>query len=79
MKHDERSIADPERLAQASQEFLQLSRRASPIQIRIALYLMRLLFERRQAPSASVDAELKRVWSAIDSGRLQDIHLPGLH
>jgi hypothetical protein len=79
MKRNERPMTDAERLAKASQEFLQLSRRASPLQIRIALYLMRLLFERRQAPSASVDAELKRVWSAIDSGRLQDIHPPGLH
>jgi hypothetical protein len=71
--------ATVDRLARASNEFLQLSRRASPLQIRIALYLMRLLFERQQAPSARVDAEIARVWRAIDSGRLQDIDVPHLH
>jgi len=80
MKYEKPSIAETaDRLAKASHEFLQLSRRASPLQIRIALYLMRLLFERQQAPSARVDAEIARVWRAIDSGRLQDIDVPHLH
>ena len=71
--------ATVDRLARASHEFLQLSRRASPLQIRIALYLMRLLFERQQAPGPAVDAEIARVWRAIENGRLHDIDLPGLH
>jgi len=80
MKYEKPSIAETaDRLAKASHEFLQLSRRASPLQIRIALYLMRLLFERQQAPSGAVDAEITRVWSAIENGRLHDIHVPGLH
>jgi hypothetical protein len=80
MKYDDRTIAEPaDRLAKATQEFLQLSRRASPFQINIALYLVRLLFERQQAPSPCVDAEIERVWKAIDSGRLHDIHPPGVH
>jgi len=80
MKYEKPSIAETaDRLAKASHEFLQLSRRASPLQIRIALYLIRLLFERQQAPSRAVDAEISRVWSAIENGRLHDIHVPGLH
>ena len=66
-------------LARTIQELRELSGRASPFQIQIALYLMRLLFERQQAPSPGIDAEIRRVWSAIDSGRLQDIHVPSLH
>jgi len=67
-----------DRLAKARHEFLELSRRASPLQIRIALYLVRLLFERQQAPSPHVDAEIARVWQAIENGRLHDIDLPEL-
>jgi hypothetical protein len=80
MKYDQRSIAEAAaRLTSASQEFLRLSRRASPFQIQIALYLIRLLFERQQAPGEHVDAELNRVLRAIDDGRLHDINLPRLH
>ncbi len=79
MPYEKPSIPERQRLAEAIHEFLQLSRRASPQQIEVALYLMRLTFERKNAPSPCVDAEIERVWRAIDSGQLHDIHLPSLH
>jgi hypothetical protein len=59
--------------------FVELCRRASPQQIRIALYLMRLHLERQQAPSASVDAEIARIQNAIDTGRVEGLTVPSLH
>jgi len=79
MAHEKRLVTDFHRLAKASQEFLRLSRRASPLQIRIALYLMRLTFVRQQAPSPFVDAEIKRVWRAVEYGEWHAIDLPSLH
>ena len=59
--------------------FRELCRRASPRQIQIALYVMRLQFVRQQAPDAAVDADIKRVQDAIASDRLDEIKLPTLH
>ena len=59
--------------------FRELCRRASPRQIQIALYLVRLHFCREQAPSAFLDADIESVQNAIDSGRWNELELPSLH
>ena len=59
--------------------FQELFQRASPRQIQIALYVMRLHFEQQQAPSARVDADIQSVQKAIDTGCVDEFVLPSLH